>query len=158
MVSFSGTVTGNVTLGSGTAAIGKLTSNSGVDIGDVSVDSLPASTVAGASSLPTGTNTIGAVTVAGSASAATALTENQVSVTTSATQIIAANANRRSLIIENSSGSSVFIADTNGVTTSNGFKMASPSAISFNRVDDGYTGAVFGIVASGSATVTYLEV
>tara|TARA_R110000824_G_scaffold56222_1_gene154107 strand:- start:2294 stop:3367 length:1074 start_codon:yes stop_codon:yes gene_type:complete len=47
------TVTGTVTLGAGTAAFGKLSANSGVDIGDVDVTSLPA--------LPAGTNSIGTV-------------------------------------------------------------------------------------------------
>ena len=42
-----------VVLGAGTAAIGKLAANSGVDIGDVDVTSLPA--------IPAGTNSIGAV-------------------------------------------------------------------------------------------------
>ncbi len=46
---------GTVILGAGTAGIGKLTANSGVDIGDVDVTSLPA--------LPAGTNTIGKVDV-----------------------------------------------------------------------------------------------
>ena len=46
---------GTVILGAGTAAIGKLSANSGVDIGDVDVTSLPA--------LPAGTNTIGKVDV-----------------------------------------------------------------------------------------------
>ena len=44
---------GTVILGAGTAAIGKLSANSGVDIGDVDVTSLP--------SLPAGTNSIGTV-------------------------------------------------------------------------------------------------
>ena len=47
------TVSGTVTLGAGTAAFGKLSANSGVDIGDVDVTSLPA--------LPAGTNSIGTV-------------------------------------------------------------------------------------------------
>ena len=46
---------GTVILGAGTAAIGKLSANSGVDIGDVDVTSLPA--------LPAGSNTIGKVDV-----------------------------------------------------------------------------------------------
>lgn len=46
-------VNGTVALGAGTATIGKLGANSGVDIGDVDVTSLPA--------LPAGTNSIGAV-------------------------------------------------------------------------------------------------
>ena len=46
---------GTVILGAGTAAIGKLTANSGVDIGDVDVTSLP--------SIPAGSNTIGKVDV-----------------------------------------------------------------------------------------------
>jgi hypothetical protein len=44
---------GTVILGAGTAAFGKLSANSGVDIGDVDVTSLPA--------LPAGTNSIGTV-------------------------------------------------------------------------------------------------
>lgn len=43
----------------GTNAIGKLAANSGVDIGDVDVTSLPAGVIAGMSSLPAGTNAIG---------------------------------------------------------------------------------------------------
>lgn len=44
-VAIDGTVTvGTVTLGAGSAAIGKLAANSGVDIGDVDVTSLPAAT------------------------------------------------------------------------------------------------------------------
>lgn len=46
--------TGQVKLAAGTAAIGKLTANSGVDIGDVDVTSLP--------SIPAGTNAIGKLT------------------------------------------------------------------------------------------------
>lgn len=46
-------VSGTVALGAGTASIGKLAANSGVDIGDVDVTSLPA--------IPAGTNSIGAV-------------------------------------------------------------------------------------------------
>ena len=49
--------TGAVVLAAGSAAIGKLAANSGVDIGDVDVLSLPA--------LPTGSNVIGAVTQSG---------------------------------------------------------------------------------------------
>lgn len=50
------------TLGASTAAIGKLAANSGVDIGDVDVTSLPA--------LPAGANFIGLVTIVGSLSPA----------------------------------------------------------------------------------------
>lgn len=46
-------VNGTVALGAGSATIGKLGANSGVDIGDVDVTSLPA--------IPAGTNSIGAV-------------------------------------------------------------------------------------------------
>lgn len=56
--------TGVVKLGSGTAGIGKLTSNSGVDIGDVDVLTLPAITIAAAQTLATVTtvSTVTAVT------------------------------------------------------------------------------------------------
>jgi len=49
------TLSGTVTLGAGTAGIGKLTANSGVDIGDVDVASLPA--------LAAGSNLIGKVSI-----------------------------------------------------------------------------------------------
>jgi hypothetical protein len=50
-------------LPAGTNAIGKLAANSGVDIGDVDVTSLPAGVIAGMASLPAGTNNIGDVDV-----------------------------------------------------------------------------------------------
>jgi len=56
-VALDSTAAQNVTLAAGSAAIGKLAANSGVDIGDVDVTSLPA--------LPAGTNNIGSVTPAG---------------------------------------------------------------------------------------------
>ena len=54
---------GTVILGAGTAAIGKLVANDGVDIGDVDVTSLP--------SLPAGTNNIGDVDIASALPAGT---------------------------------------------------------------------------------------
>ena len=71
-------------LPAGTAAIGKLAANSGVDIGDVDVTSLPA--------LPTGTNSIGTVVDGGSGKT---LKRAVVNTSTSGADVVAAVASKR---------------------------------------------------------------
>jgi len=81
----------------------------------------------------------------------------QKSISTSATKIVDANTDRRTLIIMNHSGSTVFIGKDNTVTTSNGLAVTAGSALNLTRLLEGYKGAVYGIVASGTATISYLE-
>jgi len=76
----------------------------------------------------------------------------QVSVTSSGTQIIAANANRGGILIYNTdSTNAVFIGGAN-VTASNGHELPAGQAISLP-----YQGSLYGIVASASVTVSYIE-
>jgi hypothetical protein len=133
-----------VVLGAGSDTIGKLGANSGVDIGDVDVTSLPA--------IPAGTNLIGKV---GSDTASTTALSN-VSGTASNTTILAANANRKRVVIVNDSTATLYLKF--GATASatsytyllyGGDTYESPS----NPI---YTGQIDGIWASatGAARVT----
>ena len=83
---------------------------------------------------------------------------NTVTVTTSATLIIASNTNRKSLLIGNTSAGTVYLGDTTSVTTANGFPLPQNAQLS---EDSGgtrmYMGAVYGIVASGTSDVRYWE-
>lgn len=88
----------------------------------------------------------------------TTMTTAQVTVpaTTNGILILAANANRLGAIIANTSGVTVWYSSAaTGLTTANGAEMPSPSALNI----DGplYTGAIYGIVATGTALVTATE-
>src|SRR5690349_3695066 len=66
---------------------------------------------------------------------------------------------RESLLVANLSDTvTVYVGGTGsagtGLTTSNGFPIAPGESVSF----DDFTGALYGIVASGSADVRYLQV
>lgn len=76
----------------------------------------------------------------------------QVSVGSSATQIIAANTRQAVLITNPSSTVTVYIGGS-GVTTSNGQELLPEQSITLPVVS-----AVYGIVATGSQTVSYVEV
>lgn len=77
---------------------------------------------------------------------------NQVSVTSSGVQIIAANASRAALLITNAGTATVYLGSNNSVTTSNGFALAAGATVGLPQVT-----ALWGIVASTSQTVAYLE-
>jgi hypothetical protein len=84
-----------------------------------------------------------------------------VSVTTSATQIVAANPIRTGLIIENVGGGTVYLGDDSSVTTSNGIKLAANATreLFFNggAWQFYYRGDLYGIVATGTSDVRVLE-
>lgn len=79
-----------------------------------------------------------------------------VSVGATATVIAAANSARKSLIIRNTSTGTVYIGYDSSVTTSNGFPVAQKDAYEINQTNL-YTGAVYGIVASGTSDVRKME-
>lgn len=81
--------------------------------------------------------------------AQTAVAAAAVSVTTSATSISAGGSSTQLRIIYNNSLLNVYIGFTNAVTTSTGFVLAPGETY----VEDVYGGAIFGIVAAGSANV-----
>lgn len=76
-----------------------------------------------------------------------------VSVAVTATVIRAANEKRTYLIIYNNGTANVFVGDDASVTTSNGFPLISTGS----WIEMTYKGAVYGIVASGTVDVRWLE-
>lgn len=86
-------------------------------------------------------------------STAETIANSAVTVTDSATLIIAARTGRKALIILNNSAGDVYIGGT-GVTTTNGFKLTTGQSFS-----DYATGAAwYGIVASSTANMRVIEV
>lgn len=86
------------------------------------------------------------------------MTATQVTVpaTANGIQILASNASRKGATISNPGSVSVYIQQgSTGVTTSNGF--AIPAGASYNIDSPLYTGAIYGIVASGTQVVTVVE-
>lgn len=79
-------------------------------------------------------------------------TTGQVSVGSSATPIIAANTRQGVLITNPSTSVTVFIGGA-GVTTSNGQELLPGCSLTLPVVS-----AVYGVVATGSQTVSYVEV
>ena len=85
----------------------------------------------------------------GSKSAPTA-----VSVASTATSILAANTSRKAAFIANNGTQTVYLGRDNTVTTANGL----PLAAGQTWPDDTSTDAWYGIVASGTCDVRFLEV
>jgi len=77
----------------------------------------------------------------------------QVSVGNTATSIISSNTNRKVLNIKNIGNNTVFLGTDNSVTTSNGYPLEPQEEFVCND----YTGQWYGIVASGTETVDYVE-
>lgn len=75
-----------------------------------------------------------------------------VPVGTKATQLVAANSNRISVLLFNDGSSTVFIGSSNTVSTKNGFPLFPRQYLVINT-----TGAVFGISESGTNAVYVAE-
>jgi len=89
---------------------------------------------------------------------------NAVSVGTSATSILAANKRRTAYELYNNGTATVFWGSNNSVTTSNGMalkqgerRVVTRETASDRQDEHIYTGAIFGIVASGTVNVRYWE-
>lgn len=93
--------------------------------------------------------------VASDAVPSTTLTSSQVTVAATATSLLASNTARVGALIVNNGTVSVFLGQTSGVTTSNGLELPAKAALSIDSPL--YTGALYGIVASGTAAVTIAE-
>ena len=83
-----------------------------------------------------------------------AFAAGQVSVGTGATVIKAANTDRKYMVIKNIGANPVFIGGS-GVTTGTGYSLAVNATLTMQESVS--TAAVYGIVASGTETVSYLE-
>ena len=78
----------------------------------------------------------------------------QVSVSTTATLIVAARAGRRSVTIMQHGTTAVYLGPANTVTTSNGMLLLGTAG---TAITTDYSGNVYGIVGSGTDTVSYAE-
>lgn len=78
-----------------------------------------------------------------------------VSVGTSATQILAANTERKSAVIYNNSAASVFVGPANTVTTATGFVIPTGQALTDADTVDAWWGIVVG---PGASDVRVIEV
>lgn len=88
------------------------------------------------------------------ATSSAASTPGTLTLTTSATRVLAANAKRRSLTIQNTSAVVVYIGYGAGLTTANGIQLQ-PGDTLGEKV---YTGAIYAMSASGSPALPYIEV
>ena len=85
-------------------------------------------------------------------------TVDSVTVTTTATEIVAPNSERQSLIIRNTSSGTVFLGKDDTVTTSNGTPLSRNEVLT--ETNDGtrlYMGSYYGIVSTGTSDVRVWE-
>lgn len=81
-------------------------------------------------------------------------TAGDVDVTSSATEIRPAARDRLGLILYNTSSDTVYIGFSSAVTASTGFPLAEDTSVTLDIVG----GPVWGVTASGTADVRYIEV
>jgi len=84
-------------------------------------------------------------------------TYNTVTVTTSATRIVAASSNRKGLILANEGSVKVFIGPDDSITTSNAIPLFQSEKLFNSGLPDLWRGDIYGIVASGTADIRYWE-
>ncbi len=78
---------------------------------------------------------------------------SQVAITTAATAIAGSNVNRSSITICDISANTVYIGNTTSVAATTGKRLRANECITMDR----NYGAVYGITASGTSQVDYLE-
>lgn len=139
------TVTLGSSLPAGSAVIGAVTQSGTWNVG--SITTLPA--------LPTGSNVIGAVTQSAgpwtTVERGTVIAHGSASVTTTAAQVLALAATRRSATIQNLGTDYIYIGAT-GITANNGLRLAAGQTV---VIDKSPTAAIFAIAASGTQAVSY---
>ena len=142
-----GTVTATIgtALPTGSNVIGGVTQSGTWNVG--SITTLPA--------LPTGSNVIGAVTQSAgpwtTVERGTVIAHGSASVTTTAAQVLALAATRRSATIQNLGTDYIYIGAT-GITANNGLRLAAGQTV---VIDKSPTAAIFAIAASGTQAVSY---
>lgn len=141
----SGTITANA--GSGTLLVDGSAHTQPVS-GSVSVSNFPATQPISGSVSVSNFPAVQPVTRVGAT-----LNTNQVSIGSTSTLIIAANANRKRLVLINMGTTNVFIGNT-GVTIGTGQLLL---GIAGYVIPLYFTGAVYGIVGTGTQTIAYLE-
>lgn len=84
-------------------------------------------------------------------------TYNTVTVTTAATQIVAANTERKGCIIVNTSNQTVFLGMDSSVTTATGLPVAANASFNNSGTNDAWRGAIFGVVSGTTADCRFWE-
>lgn len=82
---------------------------------------------------------------------------NTVPTGTSATLIIAANPERKGVIVYNYSAVNVFVGPDANVTVSNGIPLLPRANVDWIGLDSSYRGAIYAVATSGTADVRYWE-
>lgn len=82
-------------------------------------------------------------------------TTGQVSIASTATQIVAARSPRRSVLVINHGTTDVYIGFTSGVTTATGILLTGTKGASLSIPSNT---TIYGITASGTQTISYAEV
>lgn len=88
------------------------------------------------------------------ATASAASAPGTLALTATAAKVLSANPKRRSLTIQNTSTGTVYVAYGSGLTTGNGLQLGPGDTL----VETIYTGAIWAMTASGSASLPYIEV
>jgi hypothetical protein len=118
------------------------------NIGDVDVVTLPA--------IPTGTNTIGGVTLPRSSTVTTSGAHTTSGTPSTATQVVAANANRLQIDIVNDSDTVVYLhLGTTGGAVNSGIRLNANGGAWSSTF---YTGAIRSICTAASKVLTVAEV
>ena len=140
-----GSITTLPALPTGSNVIGAVTQSGTWNVG--SITTLPA--------LPTGSNVIGAVTQSAgpwtTVERGTVIAHGSASVTTTAAQVLALAATRRSATIQNLGTDYIYIGAT-GISANNGLRLAAGQTV---VIDKSPTAAIFAIAASGTQAVSY---
>ena len=74
-------------------------------------------------------------------------------ISTTAVEIISANASRKTILLQNNSSDTIYLGKANTVTDSNGYPLIYGQSVLFFNVDD-----IYGITAAGTSDLRYLEV
>lgn len=81
------------------------------------------------------------------------MTYGNISIGTSATSIVSSNTDRATIRLNNNDTVTIYLGGDASVTTSNGYPVE-PGA---TYIENNYTGAIYGIVTSGTADLRYSE-
>ena len=84
-------------------------------------------------------------------------THAAVSVTTNPTLIIGANPNRQGVIISNNTNASLYCGPDSSLTTSDGIVVPGNGTLILSAQGELYKGDIYGIVASSTNDVRYME-
>jgi len=82
-----------------------------------------------------------------------AINYDDITIAATATQIIASNTNRKSIVVQNRGLSTVYVGGDNTVASTSGFTLDVNESLNLSD----YSGAIWGITASGTNIVNYLE-